>query len=64
MIRAIIKQHLNKAAAGDTRAAAVLFNLCRFQKVDGGDNLGSLLQEFRALYLRLAVDQDQDTGAE
>src|SRR5580658_1440414 len=53
MLRAIIKQHLNKAAAGDGRAAATVFSALKSYKPNSGDNLGMLLQEFRTLHLRL-----------
>jgi hypothetical protein len=52
MLRAIIKQHLNKAAAGDAKSAAIFFNALRLWKTDSGDKLGALVQEFRALHLR------------
>jgi len=52
MLRAIIKQHLNKAAAGDGRAAATVFSALKSYKPNSGDNLGTLLQEFRTLHLR------------
>ena len=61
MLRAIIKQHLNKAAAGDGRAAATLFSALKSYKSNSGDNLGALLLEFRALHLR-RIDAEQKEG--
>ena len=63
MTRAIVKQLLNKAANGDWRAAAILFNALKLHKPDSGDNLGPLLQEFRALHLHRA-GSESDEGRE
>jgi hypothetical protein len=48
MLEAIWKQHTSKAAAGDPRAASMVFEELRFHKVDDGDNIRALVQEFRA----------------
>lgn len=62
MLRAILKQHLNKAASGDARSATLLFNTLKFQEPEVGDNLGALVQEFRAIHARNMVrDQDGDS---
>lgn len=50
MLRAVFKQLLNKAASGDARAAAIFISALKLYKPDSGDNLGVLLQEFRALH--------------
>ena len=49
MLRAIIKQLVNMAAKGDSQAFANLLKAIKLERPDGGDNLGLLLQEFRAL---------------
>src|ERR1700693_5473102 len=56
ILRAIIKQHLNKAATGDVRAMAVLFDMLKSYRPDSGDNLSELVQEFRAIAARHAED--------
>jgi len=58
ILRAIIKQHLNKAATGDVRAMAVLFDMLKSYRPDSGDNLSELVQEFRAIAARHAEDDD------
>jgi hypothetical protein len=62
MLRAIIKQHLNKAAAGDTKSMNILLNALRFYKTDNGDNLGVLVQEFRAIHLRHVASERSGKG--
>jgi hypothetical protein len=52
MLRAIVKQKLNKAATGDLRAMAILFGMLRSFGPDHGDNLSELVQEFRAIHAR------------
>jgi len=60
MLRAIIKQHLTKAANGDARAAAIIFKAIRAYKPETGDNLSELVQEFRAAHNRhTAADRDR-----
>ena len=59
MIELIVKQCLNKAASGDTRAGALVFNLLRFHQNDDGDKLRALVQEFRTVHARhLASPED------
>lgn len=55
MLEGIVMQHLTKAASGDARAAAIVFNLLRSNPPDRGDNLGTLLNEFRAIHSRHAA---------
>jgi hypothetical protein len=52
MLVAIVKQHLNKAANGDSKAAAMVLNHLKENKPGVGDNLSELVQEFRALHNR------------
>ena len=60
MLEAIVKQHLNKAASGDSKAAAIVFNHLKENKLDVGDNLSELVHEFRAVHNRnVAADQDR-----
>jgi hypothetical protein len=60
MLEAIVKQHTNKAAGGDTKATTMLFKELRFYKSDEGDNLGELLHQFRAVNAsHLAADQNR-----
>jgi Family of unknown function (DUF5681) len=60
MLEAIVKQHLNKAASGDSRAAVIVFNHLKENKSGVGDNLSELVQEFRAVHNRhLAADRDR-----
>jgi hypothetical protein len=48
MLEAIVKQHTNKAATGDPKAARLIFDHLKDDKSGAGDNLASLIQEFRA----------------
>jgi hypothetical protein len=58
MQRAIIKQLVNMAAKGDSKAFDNLLKAIKLHRPDGGDNLGLLLQEFRALHVQhTALDQ-------
>jgi Family of unknown function (DUF5681) len=60
MLEAIVKQHLNKAASGDSKAAAIVFNQLRENKSDVGDNLSDLVQQFRALHNQhVSADPDR-----
>jgi Family of unknown function (DUF5681) len=60
MLEAIVKQHLNKAANGDSKAAAMVLNHLKENKPGIGDNLGESVQEFRAVHnRRVAADQDR-----
>jgi hypothetical protein len=60
MLVAIVKQNLNKAANGDSKAAAIVFNHLKENKLDVGDNLSELVQEFRAVHNRHeAADRDR-----
>src|ERR1700733_181092 len=52
MLVAIVKQHLNKAANGDSKAAAMVLNHLKEIKPGVGDSLSELVQEFRALHNR------------
>ena len=55
-----MKQHLNKAAKGDSKAAAMVLNHIKENKLDVGDNLSELVHEFRAVYDRnVGADQDR-----
>jgi hypothetical protein len=60
MLRAIVKQHLNKAAAGDVRAMAVLFSVLKSYKPDSGDNLSELVQEFRTIHAHRTESDEGD----
>lgn len=51
-LEAILKQHINKAAAGDAKAAAMLLNVLRFLNLEEGENLDALLQQLRAIHAR------------
>lgn len=60
LLEAIVKQHLNKAANGDSKAAAMVLKHLKENKHGVGDNLSELVQEFRAIHnRRVAVDQDR-----
>jgi hypothetical protein len=60
MLEAIVKQHLNKAANGDSKAAAIVLNHLKENKPGVGDNLSELVQEFRAVHNRhAAADRDR-----
>jgi hypothetical protein len=60
LLVAIMKQHLNKAANGDAKAAALVLNLIKENKLEVGDNLSELVQEFRAVHNRhAAADRDR-----
>jgi hypothetical protein len=60
MLEAIVRQHLNKAASGDTKSAAIVFRLLELCGPEGGDNLTALLQEFRANHTRyMAAAEDE-----
>jgi hypothetical protein len=60
MLEAIVKQHLNKAANGDAKAAAMVLNHIKENRLDVGDNLSELVQEFRAVHDRHeAADRDR-----
>ncbi len=60
-LEAILKQHINSAAKGDPKAAALVLNLLKVQPSDASDNLGALLHEFRAKHARnMAVERRQD----
>jgi hypothetical protein len=64
-LRVVVRQNINKAANGDARATALLLKLLGPQKSDEGDNLGVLVQEFRARHDRLVPAQpvgDQTGG--
>jgi Family of unknown function (DUF5681) len=55
--RVAVRQYINKAASGNIKAVDMLFKLRGSQKSDQGDNLGVLVQEFRARHQRLISDQ-------
>lgn len=60
MLRAIIKQNLNMAVKGDSKAFSNLLKALRIHRPEGGDNLGILVQEFRAIHeQRKAADQER-----
>jgi len=50
MLEAIVKQHLNKAANGDAKAAALVLNHLKESKPDVGDKLSDLVKEFRVVH--------------
>ena len=59
LLEAIVKQHLKKAANGDLKATAIVFNLLKESDSGAGDNLRDLVQEFRTLHARhLTADGD------
>jgi len=62
MLEGIVMQHLTKAAAGDARAAAIVFNLLRFHPPDRGDNLSTLLQEFRMIHSKHGTHETDRPG--
>lgn len=60
MLRAIIKQNLNLAAKGDSKAFGNLLKALKAHRPDGGDNLNALVQEFRAIHAQhKASDQER-----
>jgi len=70
-LEAIVKQHINNAAKGDLKAAALVLSLLKSQPSDESDHLGALLQIFRAKYARdvaaekledRAIDDDKPSG--
>jgi hypothetical protein len=56
MLEAIVKQHVNKAAGGDSKAAAFVFDQLREDMPGVGDRLSDLVQEFRAAYSRRMIE--------
>lgn len=56
MLEVIVKQHLKKAANGDSKAAALIFKQLRENALGTGDKLSDLVQEFRAVYARQVAD--------
>lgn len=56
MLEVIVKQHLKKAANGDSKAAALIFKQLRENASTSGDTLSDLVQEFRAVYARQVAD--------
>jgi len=65
MLVAIVKQHLNKAANGDSKAAAMVLNHLKENKPGVGDNLTELVQEFRAVHNRhRAADGDRSESGD
>jgi hypothetical protein len=65
MLRAIIKQNLNLAAKGDSRAFGNLLKALKAHRPDGGDNLNALVQEFRAIHAQhKASDQERSNPSE
>lgn len=54
---AIVKQHVNKAAAGDPRAAAIVLKQAAVYETENkGNTLKLLLKEFRAHHARVVGD--------
>jgi hypothetical protein len=51
-LQAIAKQFFNKALSGDQKAARFVLEWANAGKANSGDNLESLIQEFRALHSR------------
>jgi hypothetical protein len=63
MQQAIIKQVLNMAAKGDSKAFDNLLKAIKLHRPDGGDNLGQLVQEFRAIHIQhMALDQERNVS--
>lgn len=56
MLQVIVKQFLNQAATGDTKAAALVFNQLRENVPGARDQLSDLVQEFRAANARLVAN--------
>lgn len=56
MLEVIVKQHLKKAANGDSKAATMVFDQLKNNNPGAGDNLGNLIREFRALHELHASD--------
>ena len=59
-LEAILKQHINNAAKGDLKAAALVLSLLKAQQPDASDNLGALLQVFRAKHARDVAGENKD----
>jgi len=60
MLRAIIKQHLNMAAKGDSKAFDNLLKALKVHRIESGDNLSALVQEFRAIHEQhVAADHER-----
>lgn len=60
-LEAILKQHINNAAKGDLKAAALVLSLLRAQPAGASDNLDALLEIFRAKHDRnTAAESKQD----
>jgi hypothetical protein len=60
ILEAMVMQQLTKAASGDAKAAALIFNELKFHQPEGGDNLSALVQEFRSINSRhKAANSDQ-----
>jgi hypothetical protein len=57
ILEAIVKQHANKAANGDTKAARLLFDQLKGDQSGSGDNLSALIQEFRARHAGYPTDE-------
>lgn len=61
VLRAIVKQNLNKAANGDIKAAALVFNQLKETKPEQGNYLSDLVHEFRALHSRHLSKENDPT---
>lgn len=64
-LEAIVKQHVNKAAAGDLRSATMILDILKPVESDQADHLHELVQEFREKNARqIESKRDQPTDAD
>jgi hypothetical protein len=59
MLQAIIKQNLNLAVKGDSKAFGNLLKALKAHRPDGGDNLSALVEEFRAISARHKTSDEE-----
>ena len=65
MLTAIIKQLLTLAAKGDSKAFSNLMKTLKTHQSESGDNLATLVQEFRAIHAQgIGADQEQRSLSE
>jgi len=64
MLEAILKHCVRNAAKGDLKATALVLNLLKLCQEDGENNLGVLVQQFRAINARYAADDAKTTDGD
>jgi hypothetical protein len=64
MLEAILRHCVRNAAKGDLKATALVLNLLKLCQDDGENNLGALVQQFRAINARHASADAKTTDAD